>query len=357
MKPWLERGRAGAGRARRGAERRHHRRAVPRSIRSASRARRRRQLREEPLRGAWRAAGARVRRSAARRARQLAQHRALVRRACAASSVTRNCASTASPRLSSPCRWTTSIEAAAATISTARMRRSRCCRIGGVIEPYEFVRTARAISDRSRRTRRPHVVHDRRSSRQESSPLEPTTTSKPPSSADRWGPTRSPPGPDTALIGRTIPSGSKTYRAFGEYNYASGDDTPGDGVRGTFDQLYPTAHDKYGLADQVGWKNIHHLRTGLEVTAARRSSRSAGELSLVLAGERHATRSIAQAARCSRASPPARPIATSGRSSTFRRPTRHRRASSCTAATRTSSPARFSRPPRRASPTALPTSW
>ena len=68
-----------------------------------------------------------------------------------------------------------------------------------------------------------------------------------------------------ALVGRTIPAGSRTYRVFGEYNYASGDETPGDGVRGTFDQLYPTAHDKYGLADQVGWKNIHHLRTGLEV--------------------------------------------------------------------------------------------
>ena len=66
------------------------------------------------------------------------------------------------------------------------------------------------------------------------------------------------------MVGRTIPIGSKTYRAFGEYNFASGDDTPGDGARGTFDQLYPNGHDKYGLADQVGWKNIHHLRAGLE---------------------------------------------------------------------------------------------
>ena len=72
-------------------------------------------------------------------------------------------------------------------------------------------------------------------------------------------------------MGRTLrSSGARfrrahaTYRVFGEYNYASGDETPGDGLRGTFDQLYPTAHDKYGLADQVGWKNIHHLRTGLE---------------------------------------------------------------------------------------------
>jgi hypothetical protein len=51
-----------------------------------------------------------------------------------------------------------------------------------------------------------------------------------------------------------------------EYNYASGDADPADGVRGTFDQLYPTAHDKYGLADQVGWRNIHHLRIGVDVT-------------------------------------------------------------------------------------------
>ena len=52
----------------------------------------------------------------------------------------------------------------------------------------------------------------------------------------------------------------------GEYNFASGDEDPADGVRGTFDQLYPTPHDKYGLADQIGWKNIHHARAGFELT-------------------------------------------------------------------------------------------
>jgi hypothetical protein len=67
------------------------------------------------------------------------------------------------------------------------------------------------------------------------------------------------------LVGRTMTFNSISYRGFGEYNYASGDETPGDGRRGTFDQLYPTPHDKYGLADQVGWKNIHHLRTGIEI--------------------------------------------------------------------------------------------
>jgi hypothetical protein len=52
----------------------------------------------------------------------------------------------------------------------------------------------------------------------------------------------------------------------GEYNYASGDQDPADGTRGTFDQLYPTGHDKYGLADQVGWRNIHALRVGFDVS-------------------------------------------------------------------------------------------
>lgn len=49
-----------------------------------------------------------------------------------------------------------------------------------------------------------------------------------------------------------------------EYNFATGDDNPADGVRQTFDQLYPTGHDKLGLADQVGWRNVHHLREGVE---------------------------------------------------------------------------------------------
>jgi hypothetical protein len=60
--------------------------------------------------------------------------------------------------------------------------------------------------------------------------------------------------------------GAGAVRLAGEYNFASGDQDPTDGVRGTFDQLYPTPHDKYGLADQFGWKNIHHLRTGFEFT-------------------------------------------------------------------------------------------
>lgn len=51
-----------------------------------------------------------------------------------------------------------------------------------------------------------------------------------------------------------------------EYNYATGDRAANDGQRQTFDQLYPTGHDKLGLADQIGWRNIHHIREGVEIT-------------------------------------------------------------------------------------------
>jgi hypothetical protein len=63
--------------------------------------------------------------------------------------------------------------------------------------------------------------------------------------------------------------GRGAVKLTGEYNFASGDDDPADNVRGTFDQLYPTPHDKTGLSDQIGWKNIHHARAGVEVSPFR----------------------------------------------------------------------------------------
>jgi len=69
-------------------------------------------------------------------------------------------------------------------------------------------------------------------------------------------------------LARSLP-GRAGVRLTSEYNYASGDEDPADGVRGTFDVLYPTPHDKYGLADQVGWKNVHHVRGGVEVVPVR----------------------------------------------------------------------------------------
>jgi hypothetical protein len=135
---------------------------------------------------------------------------------------------------------------------------------GGVLEPYEFVRTSNNLITE---TGTPGDLTSSTSGVRSAGKLSARTDYNVEAAIQRGSL-----GSDTvsawaghALIGRTIPAGSLTYRAFGEYNFASGDETPGDGVRGTFDQLYPTAHDKYGLADQVGWKNIHHVRTGLEL--------------------------------------------------------------------------------------------
>lgn len=49
-----------------------------------------------------------------------------------------------------------------------------------------------------------------------------------------------------------------------EADYASGDRARGDGVAGTFDHLYPTNHSYYGIADQVGWRNMRAARAGVD---------------------------------------------------------------------------------------------
>jgi alginate export protein len=66
------------------------------------------------------------------------------------------------------------------------------------------------------------------------------------------------------LLGYTLAAILYEPRIVAEYNYASGDRNPHDGRLETFDQLYPTNHDKLGFAEQVGWKNVHHIRSGVE---------------------------------------------------------------------------------------------
>jgi hypothetical protein len=66
------------------------------------------------------------------------------------------------------------------------------------------------------------------------------------------------------VVGKTFAT-RLTPRVFFEYNFASGDKNPHDGARGTFDQLYPSGHDLYGVADQVGWRNIKDARTGIGI--------------------------------------------------------------------------------------------
>jgi hypothetical protein len=72
-----------------------------------------------------------------------------------------------------------------------------------------------------------------------------------------------------ALLGFSFVANTLTPRLWLEYNQASGDANPTDNKKGTFDQLYPTAHDKYGLTDLVGWQNMKHARGGVDLSIAK----------------------------------------------------------------------------------------
>jgi hypothetical protein len=58
-------------------------------------------------------------------------------------------------------------------------------------------------------------------------------------------------GKRTSLAGRALDLVT-------EYKYASGGSRPDRS--GTFDQLFPAAHDKLGHADVLGWRNIRNLK-------------------------------------------------------------------------------------------------
>jgi hypothetical protein len=45
-----------------------------------------------------------------------------------------------------------------------------------------------------------------------------------------------------------------------EYDFASGDDDPNDTDSQSFQNLFPSNHDKYGFMDEFSWRNIHDLR-------------------------------------------------------------------------------------------------
>jgi hypothetical protein len=71
-------------------------------------------------------------------------------------------------------------------------------------------------------------------------------------------------------VGNSLPLLFKP-RPFMEYNYASGDPNPKNLYETqTFDPIYPSTHDKLGLADQIGWRNIRDLRAGLDLHPAKK---------------------------------------------------------------------------------------
>jgi len=92
----------------------------------------------------------------------------------------------------------------------------------------------------------------------------------------------------TAGAGYTVSGAVWKPRFFGGYDYASGDRKPGDGTHGTFDTMYPTAHDRFGIADQFGWQNIVAWRGGATVNPRRRWSVTGQYLDLLLASAKDA---------------------------------------------------------------------
>lgn len=50
-----------------------------------------------------------------------------------------------------------------------------------------------------------------------------------------------------------------------EYDFASGDHDPNDGKSQSFQNLFPSNHEKYGFMDEFSWRNIHDARVQLNV--------------------------------------------------------------------------------------------
>lgn len=66
---------------------------------------------------------------------------------------------------------------------------------------------------------------------------------------------------------RTVPTAP---RIFVESNYASGTRNPNGRTWSTFDQIYPSNHDKLEFADLFGRKNIQQVRAGVEETIGKK---------------------------------------------------------------------------------------
>lgn len=54
-----------------------------------------------------------------------------------------------------------------------------------------------------------------------------------------------------------------------EYNFASGDRDPADGRSQSFQNLFPSNHEKYGYLDEFAWRNLHNVRVQLKTDIVR----------------------------------------------------------------------------------------
>jgi hypothetical protein len=88
------------------------------------------------------------------------------------------------------------------------------------------------------------------------------------------------------VFGETLPDAQHLPRFFAEFNRATGDQNPKDGIHGAFDPLFPSAHDKFGLTDQFTWTNIVHARGGFQYKLRQNVTLKVAENSFWLANKR-----------------------------------------------------------------------
>ena len=72
----------------------------------------------------------------------------------------------------------------------------------------------------------------------------------------------------TVVLGYTLPVVRLSPRVYVEFDYASGDDKPGGNV-GTFNQLYPDAHQFLGYIDYIGRQNVLSPNAGVNLSPWR----------------------------------------------------------------------------------------
>jgi hypothetical protein len=72
-----------------------------------------------------------------------------------------------------------------------------------------------------------------------------------------------------ASLGKIFHKVAATPRVFLEGNYASGTKNPTGHEWNTFDELYPSNHDKFGFADLVGRRNLEQFRVGMEENVSK----------------------------------------------------------------------------------------
>ncbi len=74
----------------------------------------------------------------------------------------------------------------------------------------------------------------------------------------------------TYLLGWRMSNAAWRPRLSTEFTHASGDGANKDGHRGTFDQLQAANHWNYGIADQMGLRNMRTVRAGFDMLVRRK---------------------------------------------------------------------------------------